>query len=74
MGALSRKNFRRVDRLAFAVVGLMALQIVPILVTWPFAERWPSALAPIVTVYWVVNFPLALCAGALVPVSAGGCT
>src|SRR5690554_1079238 len=60
MGALSRKGFRRVNRVAFAVVGLMALQVVPILVAWPFAERWPSALAPITTVYWVANFPLAL--------------
>lgn len=28
--------------------------------TWPFAERWPSALAPITTLYWVANFPVAL--------------
>lgn len=60
MNALSTKNFRWVDRLAFAVVGLMTLQIVPILVTWSFAERWPEALAPITTLYWVANFPLAL--------------
>lgn len=60
MGALSRRNFRCVDRVAFAVVGLMSLQIVPLLLTWPLSGRWPRALAPITTLYWVANFPLAL--------------
>lgn len=60
MNNSNHNNPQPFPRLAAIPIALMALQVLPVLLLWPLPERWSTILAPIISFYWIANYPLAL--------------